>query len=666
VLAVADHHMAREVTISGGWAAAAVLAALVVGGTVGAFVTGPVQAPTNANDPDDGETTGRPLTDASVSTFDSEAAFREYLQRADRRSSGRSVAQSAAGGDEASAPRDADASRETDAEPAGTPASTAAAGSGDGGSAPRTSGTNVQVAGIDEPDRLKTAPETLFYADRSRRAGSTHLLNVSDPAAPDVAAELPVSGRLLLVGDVLVVFQHDRLLGYDVTNRSDPERVWTKDLTGQVVTARLYAGHVYLVTAERIDREQPCPVEPVEGAEVACTDVHHPSSPVAVDRTYSVTVLNPDGTVDDTTGFVGTSRQSAVYMSENGVYLTYTKRVSRADLMLAFFTENQSHRFDEATLARFEEIRSYDLSDRAKRYEVMATVRDWMRGLNETRRDRVRRQLSEDMDAWTEAHKREFQRTGIVEFAVRNPDSDSPSVETADVGTVPGRPLDQFSLDEHEGHLRIATTVDGVMGAESANDVYVLDGSLDVAGSVQDMGVTERIYSVRFRGDEAYVVTFRRIDPFHVLDLSNPRDPTLEGELKLPGFSSYLHPLGPDRVLGIGEEDGAVKLVVFDVSDPTDPTIEESRVLDTRWSAVAESHHAFLHDSKHGVFFLPTADAGYVYSYEDGLDRVASVEVGGEARRAAYVGDHLYVFGEGEVIVVDETTWNRTDTLPLS
>jgi uncharacterized secreted protein with C-terminal beta-propeller domain len=116
-------------------------------------------------------------------------------------------------------------------------------------------------------------------------------------------------------------------------------------------------------------------------------------------------------------------------------------------------------------------------------------------------------------------------------------------------------------------------------------------------------------------------------------------------------------------VLGIGEEDGRVKLVTFDVSDPTNPTIADSRVLGAGWSAVAESHRAFLQDRKHGVFFLPTSDAGFVYRYEDGLERVATVE--GPAQRAAYVGDYLYVFGDDRVVVVNETTWNRTHTLPL-
>ena len=175
------------------------------------------------------------------------------------------------------------------------------------------------------------------------------------------------------------------------------------------------------------------------------------------------------------------------------------------------------------------------------------------------------------------------------------------------------------------------------------------------------MGETERIYSVRFVGDRGYVVTYRRIDPFHVLDLSDPDDPELAGELKLPGYSTYLHPLGDDRVLGVGEQDGKVKLVVFDVSDPADPTIAESRVLDARWSAVARSHHAFLLDPRHEVFFLPTETGGQVFDYD--LDRVTRIDVR-NPRRAVYVGDHLYVAGD-DMVVVDERTWERVTRVDL-
>ena len=221
-------------------------------------------------------------------------------------------------------------------------------------------------------------------------------------------------------------------------------------------------------------------------------------------------------------------------------------------------------------------------------------------------------------------------------------------------------------MSEHDGEFRIATTVSGAMGTDSENDLYVLDESLSRTGAVQGMGITERIYSVRYVGDQAYVVTFRRIDPFHVVDLSDPQNPTLEGELKLPGFSSYLHPLPGDRVLGIGEEEGKVKLVVFDVSNPENPTIETDTILDAQWSAVADSHHAFLMDRRHGVFFLPAGEEAHVFNYTDGLEVETTVPTDGRVHRTAYVGDYLYVYGDDSITVVDERSWERTHEVELS
>jgi inhibitor of cysteine peptidase len=235
------------------------------------------------------------------------------------------------------------------------------------------------------------------------------------------------------------------------------------------------------------------------------------------------------------------------------------------------------------------------------------------------------------------------------------------------VETVPGRPLNQFSLSEHNGSLRITTTIPAAGGQDSRNDLYVLDASdLSRQGEVTDMGLNERVYSVRYVGDTAYIVTFRRVDPFHVVDLSNPNDPELDGELKLPGFSTYLHPIDDDRVLGIGKEDGQVKAVMFDVSDPSNPTVQDDFILDSHWSAIDESHHAFLLDKQHGVFFLPTGGGGNIIDYTGGeLELETQIDTGGPALRAMYIDDYMYVFGGDELTVVDEQNWERIKQLKL-
>lgn len=138
-------------------------------------------------------------------------------------------------------------------------------------------------------------------------------------------------------------------------------------------------------------------------------------------------------------------------------------------------------------------------------------------------------------------------------------------------GMVEGRLLNQFSMDEHNGNLRLATTK---WSGESLNAVYILDKNLNQIGAVENLAPGERIYSARFMGDMGYIVTFRQVDPLFVLDLADPFNPKVTGELKVPGFSNYLHPISKDVLLGIGQDvdektgrQQGIKLSLFDVSD---------------------------------------------------------------------------------------------------
>ena len=651
---------------------AVAFAALLVGSAVGAGAT--ALAPPTSNGPDDGVGTGTPTDGvgadsetAGVEQFESEAAFHDYVSR--ERTSYR--ARAAQAGGDAGAEReartteeDAERSRAT-AQPTRTVTDEASAGKSAASGPDRVSGTNVQERGIDEPDILKTDGRTVFYASPRRRhthgerdEGSTTVLDISDPADPAAIEEVDVGGRLLLSNDTLVAFERDRIVGVDVSDPESPEQVWEKDLEGRLTAARLYDGEVYAVVEQRATSEDACPVAPLgeTGPSVACSEVYRPTKPADVDSTYTTLRLQPEtGAVTDTVSVVGSRRTAATYVSGNAVYLSYVRRASRADLMMEYLLTNRSDLLDDRARDRLRELQGYDLSERALRIEIGETVRRWLERVDEDRRDELRKELTEGFQAYLAERKRDLTTTGVVKVGIEG------GLSVDAVGEVPGVPLDQFSMDEHDGHLRIATTVEG--GSTSENDVYVLDENLEVVGSEQGMGVDQRIFAVRFMEDTAYLVTFRQVDPFHVVDLSEPTDPEELGEVELPGFSDYLHPLGDDRVLGIGEEDGKVKAVVFDVSNPTDPVVEESRIVDDRWSAVSDSHHAFLKDEKHGVFFLPGSEGGYVFSYEDGLELRTRIETDGRATRAMYVNDYLYVFSERGLTVVDETTWEEVDSL---
>jgi uncharacterized secreted protein with C-terminal beta-propeller domain len=234
----------------------------------------------------------------------------------------------------------------------------------------------------------------------------------------------------------------------------------------------------------------------------------------------------------------------------------------------------------------------------------------------------------------------------------------------AATGEVPGYLINQFALDEYEGNVRVAVTVDdGWGGAESVNDVYILNQDLSTIGNIQDLGLSERIYAVRFMGDEGYLVTFRQIDPFYVLDLSIPTHPKVTGELKIPGYSAYLEALEDDLVLGVGRDGANVKVSMFDVSDPAHPTERATYTLKEGWTEVENNHHAFLRDPKHEIFFIPGGNGGYIFSYAEGELTLKKTLAGYGVKRAVYMDDYLYVVSENGVRVLDETTWEEIATL---
>lgn len=175
-------------------------------------------------------------------------------------------------------------------------------------------------------------------------------------------------------------------------------------------------------------------------------------------------------------------------------------------------------------------------------------------------------------------------------------------------GTVPGWLLNSYSMGEHEGYLRAATTDLGWWWdeeAEPASRVVVLEeqqGSLEIVGALEGIAPNEQIYSCRFMGDVGYMVTFERVDPLFTLDLSDPTDPRILGELKVTGYSSYLHPAGEDHLLAVGmeaDEDGQVlgfSVSLFDISDLSDPTLADRITIesdDWSWSESLWEPHAF-------------------------------------------------------------------------
>jgi len=179
------------------------------------------------------------------------------------------------------------------------------------------------------------------------------------------------------------------------------------------------------------------------------------------------------------------------------------------------------------------------------------------------------------------------------------------SIKYSAKGLVQGTLLNQFSMDEYDGHFRIATTTNQWSSNDSQNAVYILNNNLDPVNSITGIAPGERIYSTRFLGDRLYMVTFRQLDPFFVIDL-DPQNPRVLGKLKIPGFSSYLHPYKDNYVLGLGYDtaltksggviQGGIKVALFDVSDVNNPREINQAVIGTVGSSseACDNHRAFL------------------------------------------------------------------------
>lgn len=260
--------------------------------------------------------------------------------------------------------------------------------------------------------------------------------------------------------------------------------------------------------------------------------------------------------------------------------------------------------------------------------------------------------------------------TGMSRTAVRKVAYHDGQLEGAAQAKVDGMLKDSFCIDESNGYLRLVTTItsdNGVMPIsgdssaaepDSSNALYVLDGELQVTGEIRDLAPGETVYSARFMGDTGYFVTFRQVDPLFSVDLSDPASPQIIGELKIPGFSEYLHPYGEGLLLGIGmdvDEEGVttegVKLSMFDISDPGNVTEASVYVMEDMYGTdAAYDYKAVFADVEKNLFgfraYGGNGDVYSVFSYDaaEGFRKVFSRELtyGGDAR-GLYAGERFYL-----------------------
>ncbi len=305
---------------------------------------------------------------------------------------------------------------------------------------------------------------------------------------------------------------------------------------------------------------------------------------------------------------------------------------------------------------------------------------------------------------------REFGRTLIHRIHIEEKE-----IECGASGEVPGYVLNQFSMDESGEYFRIATAGGNVL-ANSASHVYVLDMELSIVGKLEGLAAGENLHSVRFMGDRCYLVTFKKIDPFFVIDLKDPRNPRILGELKITGYSDYLHPYDENHIIGIGKEtveaEGGnfawyqgVKISLFDVSDVESPREIAKYEIGDRGteSPILSDHKALLFDKSKSLLVIPVMvternpthyqgevppytygwpvyQGVYVFniSLSDGLvleGRVthtetastdACVDTASHVKRSLYIGDVLYTVSDTKIKMNNLVTLIEINEVQLS
>ncbi|KAB1117638.1 beta-propeller domain-containing protein [Micromonospora aurantiaca (nom. illeg.)] len=533
-------------------------------------------------------------------------------------------------------------------------------------STPDFSGTNVHEAGVDEPDLVKTDGRRIVTVSRG-------VLSVVDPASRRVTGRLALDrdaerfsgdeGSLLLHGDRALVLLHAgrtvkgpvpdgqtrpgatpqaRLVLVDLAG--PPRVVGEYRMDGLLVDARQSGGtaRVVIRSAPRLDFPYP------SGRR---TDAQRIAANRAVIDKATLDDWLPRYEIRDSVRTVGTGRVGC-------------DRVNRpAGFSGASMVTVLSFDLGAAALGAGDPVTVVADGDTVYSNGARLYV------ANDHRWRMWRGGPSGARDTSTEIYQFDT-AAGTPRFVA--------------AGSVPGWLINQYALSEWDGHLRVATTTGDTWGrgTSSQSGVYVLraDGAtLKRVGAVTGLGKGERIFAVRFVGGTGYVVTFRQTDPLYGVDLRDPAAPRVTGELKINGYSAYLHPAGDGRLIGVGQDAtdrGRVtgtQVSLFDVADPARPARIAQHHVPGGWSEAEHDPHAFLYWEPERLVVLPVRQPGVVTDRADGTRRppsggVLALRIGDKGFTVAGAVDHPGVLADGgewapirRSLMIDGVLWTVSD-----
>lgn len=519
--------------------------------------------------------------------------------------------------------------------------------------------TNIQVAGVDEGDIIKSDGNYLYalvYND-------LYIIKAQPASESQIISKITFKSRpqdLYVSGDRLVVFGADDqiyaakiydsfrrrspyafLKVFDLKDRKNPALVRDLEFEGSYVSSRLIGDYLYFITdnysyydvAEPLlprvlDKGQVIPEKcDISGNRCYSPEVYYFNIPYDSYNFTSVTAVNIKDNNEAISGqtYLLNGTQN-IYVSTNNIYITYTKYLDEYGLQQDIKREliyDRLNQDDKDRIAKIEAVDNFILNANEKKSKIGQIIDAFINSLGSE-------EAKTFNDNWQTRMKqkyidlaRQLEQTYIYKIGVSGN-----KLEYKAMGQVNGQVLNQFSMDENKGYFRLATTKNRSWSnfqseeqQQSYSNVYILDENLKVVSGLENLGTTERIYAARFMGDRAYVVTFRQTDPIYVIDLSKAEDPKILAALKIPGFSNYIHPYDENgnKLIGLGrdtEEDAGgnvkvkgVKLSLFDFTDLSKPKESSSYIIGNQFSdsIALFDHKAFLFSKSKNLLAIPVS-----------------------------------------------------------
>ncbi len=556
--------------------------------------------------------------------------------------------------------------------------------------------TNIQVQGVDEADIVKNDGKYIYAVTENKVA----IIDAFPPENMKVLSEIKIENprEIFINGEKLIIFSqgynyviYDGTLGepreaiaeysilprpggypdyktqihvYDIGDKENPKLEQNISLDGDYIESRMIDDYVYVISSKYVlAPDITMPTYRINNIErkVLPSDIYYFDYP---DTNYvftSIISLNvEDGTFNNKVYLTGYA--SNIYVSKDNVYLTYTKRASYRDYIKRFAEEVAIPLFSDGEIRN---IIDSEKDDYGKLDEITTLIYEHSSSLEGKEKEEFDEKFRKLTEEFSIKIQRENEKTVIHKIKI---DEDKIEYDTA--GEVNGIVLNQFSMDEYKEYFRIATTteqfgrtigrtIDSTTSNNvdtSSNHLYILGNDLKVVGKLEDLAKGERIYSARFIGDRAYLVTFKKIDPFYVIDVSEPENPEVLGYLKIPGYSDYLQPYDENHVIGIGKETAeadedtradfawyrGVKISLFDVTDVANPKEKAKIEIGDRGtdSYALRDHKAFLFDRERNLLVVPITLAEIdEEEYTKQYGKVPSWAYGEIVRQGAYVLD---------------------------